>query len=377
MKKFLLPKPLTVLALIVLIFVNSCTNRSQKSNYQLIDGIPVITVKGSPFEMGEQIGTLLKTQVNECLPTFLAISQKNDPETYSNDNLDDAWQKMRPYIHNDFVAELKGLALGSGVDFDLLRRAHMVPVISDYACSGVAVWGDATSQGDLFHIRNLDFTKNAHLQDYPAVVIYIPENGIPSIHATFAGYIASHSGMNAKGIVLGEKGESPSSDAPFDYDGIHFSLLFRDILNRATTLEEAINGIQQAKLIKRYYLFASDGQKETMGAAKFLVSSPDKIKLRMWKDNDLNDTLVPGTLPNAIYYSVDNNTTFELLKKYNGQFDSEKAIELSKAIARKNGNLLNVVYNPSRLEIWVAYANGSKDALEQDYSLIKMKDFIN
>ncbi|MCK5774562.1 MAG: hypothetical protein KAH25_00210, partial [Bacteroidales bacterium] len=346
-------------------------------NYQLIDGIPVITVKGSPFEMGEQIGTLLKTQVNECLPTFLAISQKNDPETYSNDNLDDAWQKMRPYIHNDFVAELKGLALGSGVDFDLLRRAHMVPVISDYACSGVAVWGDATSQGDLFHIRNLDFTKNAHLQDYPAVVIYIPENGIASIHATFAGYIASHSGMNAKGIVLGEKGESPSSDAPFDYDGIHFSLLFRDILNRATTLEEAINGIQQAKLIKRYYLFASDGQEETMGAAKFLVSSPDKIKLRMWKDNDLNDTLVPGTLPNAIYYSVDNNTTFELLKKYNGQFDSEKAIELSKAIARKNGNLLNVVYNPSRLEIWVAYANGSKDALEQDYSLIKMKDFIN
>jgi len=364
---------------IVLVSFGSCKENqtNEIASIENVEGIPVVTVRGTPYEMGFQLGTVLKSDIQECLPGFLSFAQKHDAERYSNELLDEAWAKMLPYIDIRFIEEMDGLAEGSGIDLDILRRAHMVPVISDYACSGVAVWGDATISGDLFHIRNLDYIKEAHLQDYPAIVIYIPNNGTPHINVTFAGYIASHSGMNANGIVLGEKGESPNSDTPFNYDGIHFSLLFRELLYETTNLDETVDRIQKAKLIKRYYLFASDGKKESIGAAKFLVSSPDEVKIRTWKENDPTDTLIPSCLPNTIYYTIDNKNAYSHLTNNAGKYNAEKMIELSKLVANKGGNLLNVVYNPSELEIWVAYAKGSEDAFEQDYINIKMKEFIS
>ncbi len=337
--------------------------------------IPVVVVSGTPYEMGYQLGVATKEEVKKCMLGFLELGQKSE-EKYADAVLDDAWNKMLPYVDKRFIEELKGLADGAEIPLDKLRRAHMIPVVSSYACSGVAVWGDATTNGDLFHIRNLDFTMGAHLQDYPVIVVYKPTDGISHIQTSFAGYIASHSGMNASGVVLGEKGASPSSEYPYNYDGIHFSLLFRSMLYDANNLDNALKMIEDAKLIKRYFLYISDGKKETMGAAIAVVTTPDEVKLSIYKENEKPEGIPLKVMNNCIYYTMDNDVAHESLKTNVGKFDSKKMIDLSKAVASKGGNLLNVVYNASTLEMWVAYANGSEDACDGEYIHVDMNDYL-
>ncbi len=337
--------------------------------------VPVIIVSGTPYEMGYQLGQAIKVEVNKCMLGFLEFA-KQDAEKYSDANLDEAWEKMLPYIDSRFIEELKGVADGAEMSLDELRRANMIPVVSSFACSGVAVWGDATANGDLYHIRNLDFTMGAHLQDYPVIVVHKPDKGIPHIQTTFAGYIASHSGMNAKGVVLGERGESPLSEYPYNYDGIHFSLLFRSILYDANTLDETLDIIKNAKLIKRYFLYVSDGKKESKGAAMVIVSSPDDVKLSIHRDNEQHSDSSSKAMSNFIYHTVDDDIAYSNLNLNKGKFDVVKMINLSKLVAHKGENLLNIVYNASTLEMWVVYAHGLEDASESDYIYVNMNDYL-
>lgn len=378
-----------LISLLVLAFFISCSEKSDTTNenqsiqtakVSYVENsatkIPVIVVSGTPYEMGYQLGQATKDEVNKCMLGFLDLGQQSD-EKYSDASLDEAWETMLPYIDSRFIEELKGLADGAEVSLDKLRRAHMIPVISSFACSGVAVWGDVTANGDLYHIRNLDFTMDAHLQDYPVIVVYKPKEGIPHIQTSFAGYIASHSGMNAKGVVFGEKGASPSKEYPYNYDGIHFSLLFRTMMYDASNLESALDMIESAKLIKRYFLYISDGKKETMGAAIAVVTTPDEVKLSIYRDNEKPEGTPLKVMDNCIYYTMDNDIAYASLNMNSGKFDAEKMINLSKAVASKGGNLLNVVYNASTLELWVAYANGTADACDGEYIHVNMNDYLN
>ena len=130
----------------------------------------------------------------------------------SSANLDKAWESMEPFMGSQFIEEMEGLAEGAGVPLELLKRVHMIPAVSEYSCSGVAIWGKATRNGHLYQIRNLDYTTTAHLQDFRSVVVYIPKIGIPHINPSFAGNIGCHTGMNQEGITLTEIGDSPASD---------------------------------------------------------------------------------------------------------------------------------------------------------------------
>ena len=377
------------ISLLFLVFLISCSEKEETSTENKVNTvakvsyvensttkIPVVVVSGTPYEMGYQLGAATKDEVHKCMLGFLDLAQKSEA-VLTDAVLDNAWETMLPYIDKRFIDELKGLAAGAEVDYEKLRRAHMIPVVSSYACSGVAVWGDATANGDLYHIRNLDFTMGAHLQDYPVIVVYKPNNGIAHIQTSFAGYIASHSGMNAEGVVLGEKGASPSSEYPYNYDGIHFSILFRSMLYDAKNLEAALKTIEDAKLIKRYFLYISDGKKESMGAAIAVVTTPDEVKLAIYKENESPKGSNYKGVDNCIYHTMDNDIAYASLELNKGKFDAEKMINLSKAVASKGGNLLNVVYNASTLEMWVAYANGPADACDGEYIHVNMNDYLN
>jgi len=219
----------------------------------------------------------------------------------------------------------------------MLRRAHMIPVLGDYACSGVIVWGDASANGHLYQIRNLDFTMQGHLQDAPLIIIYLPDEGIAHAVPTFAGYIGAHTGINARGIALSEKGASPGNEYPFDMEGTHFSTLFRDLLYEADDLDEALEMVTSTKLIKRYRFWVGDGKEGTMGGSKILVSSPDEVKLTVWKNNDPADEVAPNLVRNTIYYTMKNDVAYDHLKENSGSYDADKMIELSRAVADDDG----------------------------------------
>ena len=337
------------------------------------DTIPLVVVAGTPHEMGLALGSLMKNEISAFTPSYMEAIQKRGGERYTDAALDQAWELQSKYMSPRYVEELKGVAEGSGLPFDLLRRAHMAPVVSNYSCSGVAVWGDASKNRHLYQIRNLDYTTSAHLQDVPMVAVYIPNEGVPHINVSFAGVIGVNTGMNAEGISLSEIGDTPESDQPFNLDGVHFMSMFRDILYDARTLEEAVKMVQDAKRIKKYHYVIGDGK--IPKAVKMRAHAPE---LLIWNDNDPQDELAPNMLANIVYHAEGRDpVAFAHLKKYSGNYSPDAMIQLSKAIGTIGGNLLNAVYDATALECWVAYANGRDEcAYRRPYVHIKLNDYV-
>lgn len=54
---------------------------------------------------------------------------------------------------------MQGIADGSEgkVDFVSLRRANMIPELTQAACTIIGAYGEATADGKLYHLRALDW----------------------------------------------------------------------------------------------------------------------------------------------------------------------------------------------------------------------------
>ncbi|MGE3316465.1 MAG: C45 family autoproteolytic acyltransferase/hydrolase [Planctomycetaceae bacterium] len=334
-----------------------------------VDKIPVVVVWGTPFEMGRKNGELMKREAVELIDTFLTLVQGADPERFSNQNLDDAWKKIAPHTDKRFLEELRGLSEGSGIPLEKLRRAHVMPVIADYSCSGIAAWGQATRNGHLYQTRNLDWDLHVKAQDHPCIVIYHPDDGVAHANITFAGCIGSNTGMNANGIVLSEMGDSPGKDYPFNLDGTHFTTLFRTVLYDADGLDQAVQIFKDAHRIKKYHFVVGDGKNKE--GVKMRAHAPDLV---IWKDNDPNDELAPNVMP-SIVYQDEGRGAFKPLQKVYGKIGHEEMIDVACKIPIKGDNVLDVVYDATALEFWVAYAEKEEEAYKRPFVHVRMQDY--
>jgi len=372
-----------LLVFLALIVAGSCS-KDEKAPFTGIvdtvgtgtDRIKVVVVKGNPYEMGKQLGTLLADDISASLGDFLqAVRKEYGDEVDVDWLLKGAWLDNAPYIDERVLEEMRGMAEGSGVPLEEIQMAHMVPVVSPYACSGVVTWGEATAGGHTYQLRNLDYTMDAGLQDHPLVVVYLPDKGTAHINVTFAGYIASHTGMNANHLVFGEKGRSKSSEFPYNIKGKHFSFLFREMMYDATSLEDVLSTVRKGPLIKRYCLYFADGNGEGSGA-KVAVNAPDEEQVTVWRDNDASDPVAPDVFKGVVYHTMEDDDAAAYIRMYHGSFDAEKMISLSKLVADMGSNLMDVVYDATTLEIWVAYANGLQEASLQKYVHIDLKEYL-
>lgn len=335
------------------------------------DAIPVVVVRGTPYEMGRKQGELVKDDAIQLTETFMALMQTADPERYSNEALDAAWKAVSPYTDARFKEELRGMSDGTGIPLKTLQRAHSLPVVSDYSCSAISAWGEATVDGHLYQTRNLDWELDATAQDHPCIVVYIPDEGVPHVNITFSGHIGANTGMNANGIVLSEMGDSPGREYPFDLNGVHFTTLFRQVLYDADGLDEAIEIFRNARRIKKYHYVVGDGKNKR--AVKMLAHAPDLI---IWEANDPTDELAPRVMDNVVYQD-EGRGAFEPIQKMYGTIDAQDMIDVACKIPIKGGNVLDVVYDATALEFWVAYAEKLDEAYKRPFVHVKLKDYLD
>ncbi|MFO1021763.1 MAG: C45 family peptidase [Planctomycetales bacterium] len=334
------------------------------------DKIPVVVVKGTPYEMGRRLGELVKEDANKFINIFMKSVQTAEPQRFSDANLSAAWKTISKYTDPRFQEELKGLSEGAGIPLDLLQRAHMVPAIGDFSCSSIAAWGTATKNGHLYQTRNLDWDMHVSAQNYPCIVVYIPDQGIPHVNITFAGSIGSNTGMNAQGIVLSEMGDSPASDYPFNLEGTHFTTLFRSVLYDADGLDAAVDLFKNSHRIKKYHFVVGDGK--NLRAVKMLAHAPNLV---IWKDNDPQDELAPKVHKDFVYQDEGRGAFAPMLKNF-GKITEKDMIDVACKIPIKGGNILDVVYDATALEFWVAYAEKDVEAYKRPFVHVKLKDYL-
>ncbi|RLD83887.1 MAG: hypothetical protein DRJ10_02620, partial [Bacteroidetes bacterium] len=117
------------------------------------DQIHVLTVWGTPYEIGKAQGILFKKEI-EHLQNIL--EKMLGAGGQSVELLDALFEQAKPYISDYFIEEMQGLADGSGLSLQSIIRINLLGEAAEFHCSLFGAWGKATAEdGHLYQLRSL------------------------------------------------------------------------------------------------------------------------------------------------------------------------------------------------------------------------------
>jgi hypothetical protein len=339
---------------------------------ELIDGYPVLHLKGTPYEMGYQQGALLKEKVRQNFHNLLVV---RGGQTVSLGPL-----KVKPravieqitaiqkkYVPEKYYEEMAGLAAAAGLDESDVVCGNFIPEL--FHCSGFAIMNRATRDGTLYHGRVLDYAIDWGLQEHAVLVVAEPDGGIPFVNVTYAGFIGSVTGMNARHVSIGEMGGRGLGH----WSGIPMAFLVREVLSGAEDLDQAIGIFRDNPRTCQYFYVIADGKSNR---AVGMEASWNKFTLvRPGESNPL----LPSPVEDAVLLSAGDRYT-ELVRRVRqgyGQFDAEGARRLMDCPVAMKSNLHDVLFEPKSTRLWVANASpDKKPAAEQKYHAFQLTELL-
>ena len=225
-----------------------------------IDGVSVLHLSGTNYEMGYQHGYLLKDEIEQ---NYRAMMNFLDQVGWNYSKLLELWQTMEPYLPLEYLSEMQGMADGSTLEFDTIAVLHTIPAVTNLiSCWGLSAWDSATDDGRLIHVRSLDGIAHVqdpvtgkYLQENQVMIVRDPDNGYASLCPEFAGDIVCWGGINEHGIAIGELSQS-SQDTTFH--GINGAFRMRMVMDYASTSEEALT-IMNSNRTCGWNFIVSDG----------------------------------------------------------------------------------------------------------------------
>jgi isopenicillin-N N-acyltransferase like protein len=260
------------------------------------EGLTVIYLKGSPFEIGYAEGVLLEDKMHALENEFLKMIQGYVPQhwfmevlknyvIYRNRHLSD-------FVPLDCRLEIYGETLGcpdihpeEGNYYNRLLNYHAAhdvsymmidnPFIAARAgCTAFGAWGNATENKHLITGRNFDWEAAEVFSRDRVVMMCEPDNGIPFISLSWAAMAGVVSGMNRAGVSVTVNG-APSK-LP-DTTATPVAIVAREILEKAHNLDEALKILRDAKVfVSTIWLVGSHAN------GKFVVveKTPDVTNVR-------------------------------------------------------------------------------------------------
>ena len=349
--------------------------------------IRVIYLRGSAYERGYQHGKLLRKEIQDNLGYLWDQALK---KFHFEELFDEAYERQRPFIPQEYVDEMHGLAHGSKMPLRIIHGIHALPEIGEWggkkkikavvkmmmngelgtSCSNFCAMGHSTADGNFYTVRVLDWGLHrvSKLHKYPLISVNMPEHGLAYANIGWVGFLGAISGMNEKGITLGEMGYG---DNPTEtMSGKPMPFLLRDILAYASTLKDAHRMIKESLGTNSFVFLISDGKTKeaelyVKDRERFLAFKPGQEL----KDNKID---LPG-IKDVVYGGHYSEKMTEQLNKYHGQVTPEIIMkEIIPAIVMPS-NFQNVVYDPVHLNFWVSNAKSKTErAAEQPYTFFDL-----
>ena len=176
-----------------------------------VNGVCVVSLYGTWYEMGRQYGALMKdelTEVHDFVETIIEYSIGNAEKA---DSIVAVQTAQTPFRICEFF---RGASETCGLTVEQLQAVNAVERIGGLPnCSAAFCWG-SYSAGPLVVGRNYDYSEAfALLRDGVAVTVYHPADG-PLAVATigYAGEIYAVNGLNEKGIFMELNNGKPSAN---------------------------------------------------------------------------------------------------------------------------------------------------------------------
>jgi len=208
-----------------------------------INGYLVLHVAGTPRQMGEQHGRLLKAEVQRMVDDLI-VRGEGGRESYSYQRLLEGSRVMERFLLPEFREELHALAEAAEVDCDELVAAQLFgDVWGAQYCTSFAVFGPATRTGECIVGRNMDYWDNG-VSQYAAVLIHFtPDRGRPFFTVSWAGIINGWTAMNDHGLCVSNNiGYGAKSES---LEGLSTCFMLRKVAQFAQTVEEGVRIIEE------------------------------------------------------------------------------------------------------------------------------------
>ena len=340
-----------------------------KGKLTFVDGNRVLVAKGTHREIGEAHGALLKPEVRKMVDATLYTIcwvYTMERKRWFIDDLRGAYQRLEPFIPQNYQEEMAGLAETSGISLEEIRLTNVFPAL--FHCSGFALWGKATVGGKLYHGRILDYITGLGLQYHAVVYILNPEGSNGFANIGYGGFIGSVSGMNDQQVAIGEMGGRGEGD----WDGMSMAFLVREGLEKANTLDDALTIFRDTPRTCEYFYVISDGK---IPDARGLATSPSRFEI---VEPNKAHPLLPHAIEDAVLMSAGDRyeNLAKRVKENYGKIDEQKAIRLMDRPVAMKSDLHNVLFIPESLEFWVANAGANTPACNETYYHYNLKELL-
>ena len=331
-------------------------------------GKTILIVSGTPQQMGTAHGTLLKSQTRRLVDRVIYMMGGVDSIQSGKwflDTMEEIHRRTLPHIPERFFVECDALSDAAGIDRRDGRYANLFP--ERFHCSGVAVRGKASLKGQVIHARVLDYMRDINLQAYAAVVVFVPEGRHAWMSLGYAGLLGTVTAMNEKGLAIGEMGGKGGDD----WDGIPMTFLLRDMMERASNVEEGLDMLKNAPRTCEYYYVLSDKSGNIAGvecdARKITVLGPGQ-----------QHPMLPLVPEDTVMFSAGDRAkalSRHLQDNY-GKIDVPTMIEMIKRPVAMNSNLHNAVFTPETLDMWFADAGKWTPACDEPYARCNLAELL-
>ena len=230
---------------------------------EIIDGVKILHVSGSYYDMGYQYGYLMKDEIWEVYRGSLEYYELLG---ISIEDFIQLWEVMKDFIPQEYKEEAKGFSNGSGLPLEEAYASLVsTAIIHDIsACSVFSAWGSATKDGKLYQTRSMDWYNGVkdpqtgkYVYDNQCLMVRNPDDGYASLCPILPSTIGFYGGINEKGIAINAILSWSNKDR--SNSGIPMGIRILMVLDKASNTDEAIE-IIDSNTTRGWNLIISDGK---------------------------------------------------------------------------------------------------------------------
>ncbi len=243
-----------------------------------VNGIPVLTVDGTPDDIGSAVG-LLALRPGKRMASYPEDVLSHFYLGLFRFPLVHAGRQMVKELPANYRLEMDAMAHAAHVDRDQLVLGNtMFDLKKIIACSALLVEPARSATGGTLMGRNLDYPSLGYAQDYSLVTIYRPKGARHTFASIgFPGLVGCVSGMNDAGLAVAvlEVPQVKMNEKRFDPHGMPYAICYRRILEECSSIAEARSLLESMKRTGLSNLVVADPE----GVASFEIT-PERVVVR-------------------------------------------------------------------------------------------------
>lgn len=354
-------------------------------------GLWEMYIEGDAYERGIINGKLTKeliykqenafvNQIKVMIPSESYLKFLKSFIAFFNRNIDE-------HITDEYQQEIYGISQSASGQFDFIAPnyhrilnyhaahdiGHALQNMNLVACTAFSGWDSQSADSSLIIGRNFDFYVGDEFAEDKIIMFCNPEKGHNFMIVTWGGMIGATSGMNDQGLTVtlnAAKSEIPYSAAT------PVSLVAREILQYASSIEEAFDIARKRKMFVSESLFIGSAQDVKTA---IIEKDPDKQVLfesendyiictnhfqskAMQKEEfvnaDVHDYATTYRYQRVEellnqYPKLEVNTVAKILRDQKGLEDENIGMGNEKAINQLIAHH-SIIFKPQELKVWIS-----------------------